>query len=25
RIDGLLFDLTDFENAIRPLRESCGW
>lgn len=25
RIDGLLFDLTDFEQAIRPLRESCGW
>ncbi|MFP3976957.1 type VI secretion system-associated protein VasI [Marinobacter sp. KMM 10035] len=25
RIDGLLFDLTGFENAIRPLRESCGW
>lgn len=25
RIDGLLFDLTGFANAIRPLRESCGW
>jgi type VI secretion system protein VasI len=25
RVDGLLFDLTGFENAIRPLRESCGW
>lgn len=25
RIDGLLFDLTGFQNAIRPLRESCGW
>ncbi|MBK1873252.1 type VI secretion system-associated protein TagO [Marinobacter sp. 1-3A] len=25
RIDGLLFDLTGFETAIRPLRESCGW
>ncbi len=24
-IDGLLFDLTGFENAIRPLRASCGW
>jgi type VI secretion system protein VasI len=24
-IDGLLFDLTGFENAIGPLRESCGW
>lgn len=25
RIDGLLFDLTGFQAAIRPLRESCGW
>jgi len=25
RIDGLLFDLTSFQNAIRPLRENCGW
>lgn len=25
RIDGLLFDLTGYQNAIRPLRESCGW
>jgi len=25
RIDGLLFDLTGFEQAIRPLRERCGW
>lgn len=25
RIDGLLFDLTGFQNAIRPLRERCGW
>ncbi|MDN6319602.1 MAG: type VI secretion system-associated protein TagO [Marinobacter sp.] len=25
RIDGLLFDLTGFHRAIRPLRESCGW
>ncbi|WP_246123447.1 type VI secretion system-associated protein VasI [Marinobacter maritimus] len=25
RIDGLLFDLTGFESAIRPLRESCSW
>lgn len=25
RIDGLLFDLTGFQNAIRPLRENCGW
>lgn len=25
RIDGLLFDLTGFTNAIRPLREQCGW
>ncbi|RBW49416.1 type VI secretion system-associated protein TagO [Marinobacter sp. F3R11] len=25
RIDGLLFDLTGFAGAIRPLREACGW
>src|SRR5699024_6921931 len=25
RIDGLLFDLTGFNSAIRPLRERCGW
>lgn len=25
RIDGLLFDLTGFQDAIRPLRETCGW
>lgn len=25
RVDGLLFDLTGFETAIRPLREHCGW
>lgn len=25
RIDGLLFDLTGFNRAIRPLRERCGW
>lgn len=24
-IDGLLFDLTGFQSAIRPLRERCGW
>jgi type VI secretion system protein VasI len=25
RIDGLMFDLTDFGNRLRPLREACGW
>lgn len=25
RVDGLLFDMTGFESAIRPLRESCSW
>ncbi|WP_417515537.1 type VI secretion system-associated protein VasI [Marinobacter sp.] len=25
RIDGLLFDLTGFEKAVRPIRENCGW
>ncbi len=25
RIDGLMFDLTDFGNQLRPLREACGW
>jgi type VI secretion system protein VasI len=25
RIDGLMFDLTDFGNTLRPLREACGW
>lgn len=24
-VDGLLFDLAGFADAIRPLRESCGW
>ena len=24
-IDGLLFDLTGFKQAIEPLRETCGW
>ncbi|OZB20540.1 MAG: type VI secretion system-associated protein [Marinobacter sp. 34-60-7] len=24
-IDGLLFDLSGFRDAIRPLRETCGW
>jgi len=25
RINGLMFDLTDFGSALRPLREACGW
>ena len=25
RVDGLMFDLTDFGNKLRPLREACGW
>ena len=25
RVDGLVFDLTDFGNTLRPLREACGW
>lgn len=25
RLDGLIFDLTDFGNKLRPLREACGW
>lgn len=25
RIDGLMFDLTDFGNQLKPLREACGW
>lgn len=25
RINGLIFDLTDFGNTLRPLREACGW
>ncbi|WP_150911590.1 type VI secretion system-associated protein VasI [Marinobacter halotolerans] len=25
RIDGLMFDLTDFGKTLRPLREACGW
>lgn len=24
-IDGLVFDLADFSNAIKPLRNACGW
>lgn len=25
RVHGLMFDLTDFANTLRPLREACGW
>lgn len=25
RIDGLMFDMTDFGSTLRPLREACGW
>ncbi len=25
RLDGLMFDLTDFGDTLKPLREACGW
>ena len=25
RLNGLMFDLTDFGQTLRPLREACGW
>jgi len=25
RLDGLVFDLMEFGNTLRPLREACGW